>query len=183
MGVLDVRGTHGSGKSWLVHKLLKDNFHYTIERDGETIGYHVPKYKTAVVGKYSRVCGGCDAIKRADDVCDRVRVFSKHYDNVVLEGILVAHTFQRYSDLATELKDYGYTFLFLNTPLQICIGRVVARRHKKGNNKLFNPKNVAHDHKQIWQRVRPRMQKAGHNIRILSYINPWDTFQEELCAS
>jgi predicted kinase len=180
MGVLDVRGTHGSGKSWLVHQLLESQTHKEL-RDGKRIlGYHLPTLDVAVVGKYTTACGGCDGVGSADEVVRRVRTFANDYRHVVLEGILVAHTFQRYSDLAFEMSDYGYTFFFLDTPLDVCIERVQSRRAAKGQKALESTHNIEHDHKQIWTNVRTKMKKAGHKVIELPYQNPRGLFLKEL---
>lgn len=191
--IIDIRGTHGSGKSTVVHNLLnrrwtkrdiKGRCEYK-ERE-MTLGYELSIRNTektgAVLGRYSNVCGGCDGIGSADEICRRVRLFSKHHDYVILEGILVAHTFQRYSDLAKELekKGHSYFFLFLNTPLAVCTSRVRQRRIKQGNTKPFNPKNCIHDYHQIWHRTKEKMMAAGHNVVILDWTDPMPQVYELL---
>ena len=57
MAILDIRGTHGSGKSWLVHRLIKESKpepEYIYE-DGSNKGVFLENRKTAVVGLYDRV--------------------------------------------------------------------------------------------------------------------------------
>lgn len=173
MSVHDIRGTHGSGKSWLVHEILRQHTHKEIiGDDARLLGYHLPLLDVAVVGRYATACGGCDGISKADEVCRRVRLFATQYKHVILEGILVAHTFQRYSNLATELKDYGYTFYFLDTPLEKCIERVAARRAAKGQKPLASTKNIEHDYNQIWVNTRRKMKEAGHTVIELNHENP-----------
>ena len=178
--ILDIRGTHGSGKSTVVHNLLKQYEHTPIEGFCEykqkemVLGYHLHDPYGAVLGRYNNVCGGCDGIGSADETCRRVRLFSQEHSLVILEGILVAHTFQRYSDLAKELEAAGhsYFFLFLNTPLQVCVSRVRQRRIKQGNIKPFNPKNCIHDYHQIWHRTREKMVRAKHKVIELDWSEP-----------
>lgn len=172
MAVIDIRGTHGSGKTHLVRSLLQRYQHEPIEDQGTHLGYHLLDVDTAVVGSYDRVCGGCDGIGSADEVVERVRVFSKVFKHVVLEGILVAHTFKRYSLLADELKHYGYNFCFLDTPLNVCIERVRQRRLERGATKPFNPKNTVKDWGNINKRVKHKMATAGHTVYSLSHIDP-----------
>lgn len=172
--IIDLRGTHGSGKSWVVHQLLERYGRESLV-DGEvTIGHLTfpPERSVAVVGTYGNACGGCDGIKSADEVCRRVGLLATRYRNVLLEGILVSHTFKRYSALAHELQHFGYTFCFLNTPLKTCIARVQSRRLARGNEKPFDPKNVIGDWHNIWETVRPKMVAAGHRVEILDYKNP-----------
>ncbi len=179
MAVLDVRGTHGSGKSWVMHQLLKRYRHTPILEGSQHLGYHLLQRGAALLGKYATDCGGCDGIESADEVCRRVRLFAGQYRVVLLEGILVSHTFKRYSELAKELGDYR--FLFLNTPLNECIGRVEERRLKKGNLKPLNPNNVIKDYASVFTRVRTEATAAGHYVRVVDWQDPLPAVLEELC--
>lgn len=173
MSILDIRGTHGSGKSWLVHKLLETYDHDDIEgENGDLLGYLLTAVDTAVIGRYEQTCGGCDGIRTADEIVQRVKDFSAHYRHVVLEGILVAHTFGRYHSLAMELADRDYRFLFLNTPMNVCISRVRARREQAGNPKKLDPTNLVRDWNCIWDRVRHKCLDAGHKVTVLDYRDP-----------
>ena len=181
MAVLDVRGTHGSGKSWVMHQLLERFDHEPIVEGGEHLGYHLEKPDAALLGKYSNVCGGCDGIKSADEVVRRVRLFNERFNYVLLEGILVAHTYKRYAELAREIGDYR--FLFLSTPLKTCVARTVKRRKDRGNTKPFNPKHLTNDFRQIWINLRPRMRDEGFTVVELDWKNPMPRVLEELgCA-
>ena len=176
--IIDIRGTHGSGKSTVIHTLLKSHPHEPIlGEDNKIHGYSISSLNLSVVGKYETDCGGCDGVKTADEVCRRVREFSRA-GNVILEGILVSHTFKRYSDLAHELEDYR--FFFLNTPLKNCIARVRGRRIRKGNMKPFNPANLTKDWHQIWIKTRKKMQEEGHNVNVLNWKDPIPQIMETL---
>jgi hypothetical protein len=163
--ILNIRGTHGSGKSWVVHQLLKEP-----NEAIDDYGYYIPKWDCGVVGRYNTPCGGCDGIKSADEVVKRVRAFYGMFRHVVFEGILVSHTFKRYSDLADELP--GFWFLFLDTPLATCISRVKARREEKGNDKLLDPTNVIKDWHTVWEKVQEKCRSYHHNVKILNWMDP-----------
>ena len=188
--ILDIRGTHGSGKSYVAHSLLNKykktkeaiNGFCEYKKKEMVIGYHLSGIDAAVVGRYSNVCGGCDGIGSADETCRRVRLFSSAYSVVLFEGILVAHTFQRYSDLARELEEQGHTykFLFLSTPLPICISRIKRRRKQAGNTKPFNPKNCVKDYHTIWHKVRHKCGDAGHTVIELDWRDPMPQVYKEI---
>ncbi len=182
MAVLDIRGTHGSGKSWIMYRLLRKYRHTLIKEDGERLGYHLKSIDTGLLGKYATTSksGGCDCISKADEVVRRVRLFAKHYHHVLLEGIFVAHTFQRYSDLAKELEDYGYTFFFLNTPKKRCIQRVRERRERQGNLKPPNTENLEENWHRIWERIQPKCVAAGHDVVVLDWKRPLVKVLEKL---
>lgn len=195
MPILDIRGTHGSGKSWIVHQLVSMKETVTITKTSSTTisrtnpiqGYYIPKFDCAVLGKYVSVCGGCDQIGNANEIVSRVIEFADLYANVVLEGILVSHTFQRYSNLANRMESSEYNqkyhFLFLDTPLEVCIERVKARRLEQGNTKELDPKNVIKDWYGIRERVRSKCLATGHRVVDLPWENPLPKVLELLSAS
>jgi len=177
MSVYDLRGTHGSGKSHVVHTLIKRYGQAPILADGVIIGHYVPPLGLAVVGPYTKVCGGCDAVRTQDEVCHRVRAFSLLYPKVLLEGALVGHTFSRYAALADEIGDY--TFMFLDTPLEECVRRVKARREAKGNTKPLDPKNIVRDHHTTQTKVRAKFTDAGYRVVGI----PWEKSVEAVLAA
>lgn len=178
MAVLDIRGTHGSGKSWIVHQLLEHHHVQPILEENKQIGYSLSDLDAAIVGRYKNVCGGCDGVGSADEIVRRVRLFNSMYKCVIIEGILVSHTFRRYSSLAEEIGDY--TFLFLNTPLRNCIARTRGRRRRAGNTKPLNPVNIVSNWYGVWQRVRTKCLEANHRVVILPWQDPMPVVHKEL---
>lgn len=177
MSVIDIRGTHGSGKSWIMHELIRlYEGEPLLGGDGKPLGYELKSIDAIIIGKYSNVCGGCDQIGKPEEIVRRVRLFTASYTHVLLEGILVAHTFKRYHELAIELTESGvvdnYHFCFLNTPLKQCISRAIARRKAKGNEKPFNPTHLKHDYRQIWTNVRANCYKHDLSVVELDWKNP-----------
>jgi hypothetical protein len=190
MPILDIRGTHGSGKSWLVHQLLgkfhgQDLFESSDGPPARPIGYLLPGLDVAVLGRYTHACGGCDRIGRADEVCRRIRLFAAAHRHVVLEGILVSHTFQRYNALALEMeaRQQPYYFCFLDTPREVCIERVLARRRDRGADGPFNPKaHVGKDWQAVWNRVRGQCLQANRRVLVLPWQDPLPSILEILNA-
>lgn len=198
MAVFDIRGTHGSGKTWIIETLLGALPHKQIPGQAtygkwrcKFLGYHIPALDLAILGPYI-TCnyGGCDSVKDPLEIVHRVKTFQEQYTHVMLEGILVAHTFARYNQLAVEMEDEGheYHFMFLNTPLKSCIARARARRQRtaeaKGKNpKPFNPTNVTKDWHNIWEVVRLKLIEAGRNVVVLNYRDPMPTVLELLDAN
>ncbi|GAG56093.1 unnamed protein product [marine sediment metagenome] len=162
--IIDIRGSHGSGKSHIVHSILHNKVQHSILRDDLLVGIFVPELSLAILGDYSVNCGGCDQIRTADEICQRVREFAgmKEVKHVLLEGILVAHTFQRYSDLANEMDEY--VFCFIEVPLVECVRRVRARRVERGKKPDFDLFHITADHKRIHQRLPTKFIEAGHRV-------------------
>ena len=172
MTILNIRGTHGSGKSWVIHQLLKLPYTFLVDEDQKPLGYRLIKQDVAIVGKYANQCGGCDGIKAAEEVVRRVRMFAASYRHVIFEGILVSHIYQRYANLAKELAEHDFRFLFLNTPLKVCIRRVEQRRKEQGNYKPLNPTNVIKDWHRVGTRVRNKCLADGLTVVDLNWRDP-----------
>ena len=194
MAVLDIRGTHGSGKSYVVSQLLTmlegwepiEGIASASKGGPEKlrhIGYSNQEHGAAIVGSYKTTSGfggGCDLLY-PEEVVRRVKLLDQGYDCVVLEGVLVSHTFQRYHALAQEIVDYR--FCFLDTPLEQCLDRV--RKRREGSTKKirpFKPDNIIKDWHQI-ARVRDKCLGADDTVVDLNWEDPMVQVLEEMGVS
>ena len=188
MTVIDIRGTNGSGKSYIMNQLLTVGQWESVEglgqatKNGPTkrrhLGYLSEEYDTVIVGSYdgkSAFSGGCDLLF-PEEVVRRSGIFNKLHKYVLLEGILVSHTYKRYNQVALDMDD-DYHFYFLNTPLRTCLARIRARRRKAVANagREFGMESVIKDWHQIWERTRAKLVESGRNVTILDYKDPMTT--------
>jgi uridine kinase len=157
--IINIRGTNGSGKSHLIRSLMA-NYPSVVpigsakKADGYLCtGNILPSMR--VVGAYTPSGGGCDGISIQEEICNRVREYSKISDVVLFEGILISRTFERYLNLSKELLPNHTIFAFLDTPLDVCIERVKARRIAKGNEKPLNLRSLT----DTWTRHKPLYKK------------------------
>jgi adenylylsulfate kinase-like enzyme len=142
--VINIRSTSGGGKSYSVYHVMKKlGIKSSIMKDGKVVGYRLHG-NVMVVGRYETDCGGCDQIKTQDMICERVERFADKGKVVLYEGLLVSGLYSRYSNLAKRLKHSGHQYIwaFMDTPLQECLRRTIARRRSVGNGKPFNPKHT-----------------------------------------
>ena len=77
--------------------------------------------------------------------------------HVIFEGLLISHLFSRYAMLDRELFAQGIPFVwaFLDTPLEICLDRVRARREARGTETPLNVKNTTdkwHDMRRVFKK-------------------------------
>ena len=176
MTIINIRGTNGSGKTTLVRGLMAAAVG-EVEKVGARVakptGYrfnlkdkHGVVLPTFVLGSYENINGGCDTIKTQDEACDLVRRYAPDH-NVVFEGVLISVLYDRYRKLDKELTTQGHTFIwgFMDTPVQTCIDRVLARRVARGADiKDFDPNNsITPKHKQCIN-VRAKAKGTGSAI-------------------
>lgn len=171
--VVNVRGTSGSGKSTVVRGIMTMGVVTPIgDNEKKPDGYIVqmPGFDTHVyvVGPYTTACGGCDQIATQDEICDRIRAYSK-MGHVLVEGLLMSHSFARYAALDRELDQDGVhcVWAFLDTPLDVCLDRVRARREERraakgGEFKELNVKNTTdkwNDNQEVYQKFLKAQSK------------------------
>lgn len=175
--LVDIRGTNGAGKSYIVRHLL-DTYHKKplFDDNGKILGYSLRKKpKVGIVGRYETECGGCDGIKTAAMIEERIRDFMGRFEHLVFEGITISHTVTRYAGIADDVGIDNYTFAILDTPLRTCIARVRARRRRKGNTKPFNPNKhmgLSYDYKRVREATRDRLIAEGYTVVDLKHRNP-----------
>lgn len=180
--VIDIRGTSGSGKTTVARGILEAGSSVPIRSgDGgffdrgkpecyEVIIPQVPK-RVYVLGSYEQTCGGADSIGTQDEICRLVRKYAQQ-GHVVVEGLLMSHLFSRYLALDRELAPIHYVWAFLDTPLELCLERVQARREARGvAKKPFNPKNTTQKWHDI-KRVREKVLAQGRLVWDLDYRDP-----------
>jgi hypothetical protein len=179
--IVDIRGTNGSGKSFIGHNLRAKYKNMQIRNPlvdsvGSIEGYEFPDLKLFMLGPYESVSGGCDGIRTQNDICRIIERRAPNW-NLFIEGLLVSHTFTRWNNMA--LRFPGWKFFFLNTPLDICIQRTQARRDAKGTTKPFDPTHLTND----WyscKRVRTKMLAAGRDITDLDHTRSFEIVEEVL---
>lgn len=195
--IINVRGTSGSGKTTVIRGImakggLVDKIYSDQAGDGlfstskAPIAYDVNVnpggQHVYVIGSYENTCGGCDSIKTQDEICNRVRWFAKQ-GHVIMEGLLMSHLFSRYAALDRELQPTPYIWAFLDTPLELCLERVIARREARGvAKKPFNPENTVSKWNDA-RRVFAKCQKDGLDARWVNHLDPVTEVWSWLAAS
>jgi hypothetical protein len=169
MRIFDVRGTHGSGKTTVAKAFVQgaervEGRPLTYDGKTTTLGYYNDELNLFILGKYDTACGGCDGIKTQEEVKARINFWGTDH-NILLEGILVAHTYEPWTQFA---MGRDYQFIILNTPLEECIRRVDARRAAKGQGPLPNPKNIIRDHARICGKLPHLFRQDGHSVHVVS---------------
>jgi thymidylate kinase len=142
--LINVRGTSGAGKTTVVRALMAQCSHKAIygvlPRLPEAYELTLPRCDPVfVIGPYLTPCGGCDRIQPFALVPQLIEKYARQ-GHVVFEGLLMS-TF--YGAIGKLMEMWDSVVMFLDTPLELCIERVEARRRAAGNFRPFNPKLLA----------------------------------------
>lgn len=184
--IVNIRGANGSGKSWIIRRLMKETnanpIYDTAEPGkllGRVIGYHGEYKETPIffVGSYETMSGGADHVMKhfggLDNVCDLVRRFAGE-GHVFFEGFIISGLFQRFYDLSKELG--GITWCYIDTPLKICYERIEARNKGKtaASGRIRAGTGIKHVEKKFIssKRTYEKFKKAGEQVVIINYRKP-----------
>ena len=169
--IINIRGTHGSGKSTVVRALIdmSQREPTDVNKNGRPNNYRlkVPGVKRPVfvIGPYETACGGCDAIQPYDLIWPRVIEFAKK-GHVVFEGALVS---SGVGNIGRELsKRRNASVLFMDTPVDECIRRITKRRKARGEERPVNPKNTELKYRTCMASVC-KFQELGVRTEMLSH--------------
>ncbi len=170
--IINIRGTSGSGKSFVVYRLMERYKQEPLHGEDDKIKAHLieaPWGPLYAIGKYTTPCGGCDGIPTQDEVEERVATAAAHGD-VIYEGLMVGDCYLRHRDLLLRLKQ-PYIILFLDTPLKECISRIKARRRARGDTRPFNPNNTERRYYSLRRSIE-RCEQDKLNWDWLNYLKP-----------
>ena len=134
--IVILRGTSGSGKTTIAEAVRKHlGQHDGIFNVGPKTklgGYSWSSPPVTLVGRYETACGGCDAMSwkgAADDLEGAVMAGVARGHSVLLEGLMVSTW--GYERLLRLAKAAPLTVLHLDTPLDVCLDAVRARRAER----------------------------------------------------
>ncbi len=175
--IINIRGCNGSGKTTVVRRFLERLECSALGPAGRPLGYRVdaapwgvlsPIY---VVGSYENACGGADGIKTQEEIAERT-ARAHEFGHVLVEGLLMSKS----SDggvTAPALRDRGAIFAFLDTPWEVCLERVLARRAAAGNSKPFDPeKTMRSAYAQCARSAELLTAARGYDVRTLPWQDP-----------
>lgn len=197
--IINIRGTNGSGKSHIVHCLLKGREFEEIFLGEEQVGVVVPELSLRIIGDYGTQCGGCDWLQAGRGgtsysvqmVEDLVGLLSEDWmpeKHVLFEGFMISGTFGRWNECAARYEQkYGHgswVFCFLDTPKEICAERIGSRRAERAASlgktpTEFNPKNCYDGHRQGLN-IRRNMLEASRKVIDIDHTRSYEQFMTEV---
>jgi len=128
----------------------------------------IPEFKKPlyILGLYNSQCGGCDTLTAGQQIA-LIEYYAPR-GHVFYEGLLGS---EYYGKLGACSEQYGeeHVFAFLDTPIEVCIERVKARRLAKGNTTPLNETNTRDRIYKI-QRLKDKLIKNNRNVVTLEYL-------------
>lgn len=179
--IVNIRGCNGSGKTTIVRRFLERLPAQALGgKPGRPAGYSVDAsawgigLPVFVVGSYENTCGGTDGIKTQEEIVDRVRRAQAH-GHVLVEGLLMSKSSNN-GTCAPALREMDAVFAFLDTPWEVCLERVLARRAAAGNEKPFDPeKTMRTAYEQCHRSAELLSAAGGYDVRWVPWQDPIST--------
>lgn len=174
--IVNLRGTSGSGKSYIVREIMaalggKEQF-ARLKEEGrkQPIGYYRcydavalalrgDKSGLFIPGHYETACGGCDTIHGNDKIFDLVRRAAADSQDVLFEGLILSVEVTRTVALITD--GLPLKVMAVDIPLEECVESIMIRRRVKNPDApQLNPYNTTNKWKQT-KRAMERLAQAG----------------------
>lgn len=168
--IIQIRGTSGSGKTWVMKSLLaklKPFDSCSIYGRKKPLFYRNDSGVT-ILGHYDSACGGCDNIGSAAAVATLIKeleegVYTVIPTVIICEGLLLSED----SKWTSQMKDVRV--IYLTTPVDRCITQILQRRAAAGNDKPLNESNTR-NRVSVIERSRVKLiEKGVHCVRCTSY--------------
>jgi predicted kinase len=178
--VINLRGTSGSGKSFIVREMMSrypdvERHHVSIRKQPYAYTCRRPDGKSLyVVGHYETACGGADTISKEFEFEGVVRngmelvyamvesAASKGHD-VIFEGLIVASDVKRCIDLKNR---YDLLVIRLTTSIEECGRSIQARRDAKGDERPLSLRNTELKYRALLPQAI-HFKDAGVNYRAI----------------
>ena len=168
--IFNLRGPSGSGKSTVVWQLLErcgPAKPITSQRlnPGKVVGYELPN-GPFIAGRYKDGSGGIDitfgGLGRMDR-CEQLVLLLAKRGHVLFEGVMISSMYKRWAEMA---RAHPFVWLFLDTPLELCIERTQIRR--EGRSKPLNTDNIVDKYNRN-QRYLQRAQAEGFGVYVVRH--------------
>jgi hypothetical protein len=174
--VINVRGNNGSGKTHLTRQFMAqaEDYDKSLSKTGRIYMFRIKGCQRpwAVLGKYTVACGGTDTLKSTGEAIELAQEYSDRGFNVWLEGMLISTFYGKVGEFSESFGN-RWIFAYLDTPLEVCLERILARRAAKGNTNPFDPeKQVAPRHPQIARTRRTIEEVHGRRTLTLPWKDP-----------
>jgi uridine kinase len=174
MMIFNLRGTNGSGKTTVARAVIQraeatPRYSATKRKKVEAYVGELHGKEIAILGSYENVCGGMDTVSDIRDAAELITRYADEFPQVFYEGLFISHMI---GTVGAAVRPYGDRAIlaFLDTPLDVCIDRVIERRKERGDLREFDPKNVIKDFSAV-QNCRRNCIAQGFNVVDINHQN------------
>jgi len=175
--IINVRGTSGSGKSTVAFTMIKTLPHVEFKNSaGKIMGYEVDaglSRKVFIVGSYHTKCGGLDGVPTQQEAADRALWAHESGRHVFMEGLLCSAAGPK-GALTIALQGTGQAvFGILDTPIEVCLDRVRARRLARGDERPLNETNTRAKYQQTMSTAKT-LAGLGYDVRPIDHTRAFE---------
>jgi hypothetical protein len=194
--IVKIGGCNGSGKTTLMRSLM-DTWAFT-RVTNTAVGLKAVEYhakvssteslgrafnKVVVLGNYATVCGGMDTISDKAVRLAMVAQYTRQRRTLVLyEGLITGKTYGAMGALSDAKGGVPWLYVFMDTPFEVCVQRVLQRRAAKGNLAPFDPERTMRPTFGGVQSVQRRAAAAGHRVWLANHTHTAARQAKALCA-
>lgn len=172
--IIKIHGCSGAGKTTAVRKLMEvgDPIPIKIPNSNKVEAYSIDIVEgpTFILGSYENACGGMDTVGSSGNAMHLIDIYAAR-GNVIFEGLLQS---TYYGALGVHSIQYGdrYIYAFLDTPIELCLERVMARRAESGRNNKFNPQLTRDKHTTIEALHKKLLLASQHKVVTIKHDQP-----------
>lgn len=177
--IIQVRGTSGCGKSWIIHQLMKELVPFPAEssqalwipvkarwknKKRRIPLYYVTKLHNnkivAICGGYEAICGGCDNVGSAKHVFWLYAKIRESFPqcHIISEGLLLSED-TKWTIKAQEMG-WDPKAIFLTTEIDTCIQQINDRRKAVGKMEPI-PESNTRRRVEVINRAKVKLKNAG----------------------
>lgn len=173
--IIKIHGCSGAGKTTVVRTVLLAASHIDVveptpnKPEAYVCSLDGVDEPVVVLGSYKNNCGGMDTVSSAAKAIEMVK-FYHSVGHVIHEGLLQS---TYYGAMGVDSKQYGddYIYAFMDTPLVVCLERVVQRRLENNTKNKFNPELTKDKYNTI-AALQLKVERLGHKIAVIKYQEP-----------
>jgi hypothetical protein len=145
MTVVKIHGTSGAGKTTIVRNIMDEATEVVpigpLKRpEAYRVTHPRLKIPLYILGSYENKCGGMDSVSEVENQIKLILAYAE-CGHVLYEGLLLSTYYGR-PGAAVAHMGWAHVWAFLNTPIEVCIERVKARRMARGVHAPLNEHNT-----------------------------------------